>query len=282
MMNSSFPEAIHLVVGGFAAGTLRAAGAKTLLHCDDWLAWGPCSSDPVLHQKLRTTQWGRADDGCGYSIHELASALKKARDGADRGRAVVVWTANTWSDRLSMCWLFTVLATAGGPGNSPLYLADLRTRYEPTKRNGYGNSIALGHNTTKQLLIGFTRARAISWSTVQAGAKLWGLYSHADPTAFDSARRRGFPSLPMLRSVSNAYGVFFPRLLRGLLRPSSLDAALLGFFRHHSLEDWHTLGSVVIWIGENHSNLIQALRAFLNLVTRRIRNGESTRRSLRV
>lgn len=251
-------DAIHLVVGAAAAGTLRSAGAQTVLYCDDWLSWGPCSADASKHRAFRISLWGDVDPGCDFSTRVLGSALNKELLACRRSRPIVIWTANTWTGRLSALWLCSALARVRAARAASIYLSDACTPEQFGSKSAR-TSVELGANGKCQLLATLAKAREVNLAFIESGLRLWQAYASDDPTEFDSARRNRFPDLPLLNFVAGAYGILFPRLAGGRLQLSVMDGVLMEYFATHDSQRWHPVGQVINWILTRHRYLVCAL-----------------------
>jgi len=118
-------DAVHLIRGDSAGGTLRHGGARFIVCIRDTLAYGPSSAEPQKHRRVRNAFWTEVS---GLDVSDLDDTPTSAHDVESAARAfssglpVVVWSGENWSDRLFLWWALDALSRTS-LADRPVWLA---------------------------------------------------------------------------------------------------------------------------------------------------------------
>lgn len=241
---STFREAVHIVAGVSAGGTLYQCGAKEFIFHQDPLCPGPCAVDPIRHVSLRERYWrdicddrkSRKRRHMGpkpwmpfFGLREFAARLKLH----SKRLPIIIWTAASLRDSLAFWWTLDAIERLGFD----------RTRLwigEPQAPANCRNEIERRLVTfpSDWFRAAFDQLRPLNAATAKSGATLWRQFARSNPLAFDAARRNGRLSIPSLAISAERYGLYFPVAVsdtRMRLRLSALDQSL---FETLSTTEW--------------------------------------------
>jgi hypothetical protein len=238
-------NSVH-VIRTAGAPALRALGARNVATFDDWLAWGPCDEEPETHAMLRRQFWNGDDEraAAATDAREVIRKVAEAASGVAGPVDVVIWTSDTWSDRLSLLWFMD--AVLGRP-DIPMIVRIVDAPSTPSGR-AYQRRVrprALTIWPVEQLRIEWAKARTLPPQVIRRGRRLWRQYAARCPLQFDRQRQTGFRALPLMNRVSHAYRLLFPRLALGRVRLSAFDEAILSPLLARGESGWHKASSVV-------------------------------------
>jgi hypothetical protein len=240
----SIENSVH-VIRSAGQEVLRTLGAGKVVTFEDWLAWGPCDQEPETHAMLRRQFWSGRDESLpAPDALDLIQKIEEVNGCGDVPVNAIFWTSNTWSDRLSLLWF---MDAAFRHRHFPLNLWMLDV---PSSASGraYERRVRPCGVTLwpiEQLRCESGHARLLSRETIRCGHRLWRLYASRSPLQFDRERRKGFPGLPMLSRVADAHRLLFPRFIRGKVRLSAFDQAILSPLLESATDQWLRASSIV-------------------------------------
>jgi hypothetical protein len=241
---SHIEEAVHVVPGDSAAGSLACCGVEHLIVLGDRPFPGPCDPDPATHLEKRRAYLrtfmdydpGGDSEGVRDRLCLLAAGLLGAEELAGRlgsyvpVRPVVLWTTSTWADRLIFWRVLDALERAGS--DCAGFWAAEPGLPRGHRRENYHPPPMLGSFHTEEHQAAFEHSRPLGTRVLRAGATMWRKFASVSPLEFDAARRKGSPVFPDLGLVSEVWGAYFPRLVgRDRLMLSLADQALLEALR---------------------------------------------------
>ena len=255
-------DAVHIVCGDSAGGTLKQAGLRVLVD-RDVLAIGPCDPDPVRNDELRHAFWREEWRLAGWPKWPGWKRMRWPRGGK-----VVLWTSCHLPDRLMMWRALEALRSR----DVQLHVAEAA----PMVGILYVDEVA-------QVL---DKAVALIPADIRRGAGMWSLWSAGDLGTLSRWLE------PVLRELVHGYlpGAG-PRLSwfdRALLEPFDTWATPLSGIKQR-IEKLMVFGDLVLltrirrWIdaGALVSRLVPGKSAWTDRELRLTPNGKRLLRGLR-
>jgi Domain of unknown function (DUF1835) len=215
-------DAVHLIRGSSAGGTLRQSGARFVIAAPDSLAYGPSSFDPVEHWGLRSAFWNEVSGSSSLEPEKApiaAAELQAAVQAFPSGLPIVLWSGENWNDRLFLWWALDALSRTS--------LA-LRTIWlaSPLCIHEWDFLESMGCYRPDQITEMFGRAHRFGPKTVKAASARWRLFCATTP--------RGLADIATTREpwfgLSTDYLRFFPRAISKALCVSEFDEVVLSGF----------------------------------------------------
>jgi hypothetical protein len=218
----TFGNAVHLVQGSSAGGTLRQSGARFVVPVRDWLVYGPSSSNPIEHRTLRTTFWSEVlgpDSSESQNAPIAADELEAIGKAFPSGLPLVLWSGENWGERLFLWWALDALSRSS-LAHQPLWLAS------PLLIPDWDFLERMGCYLPDQMKVMFGRAQRLGPGSVKAASARWRHFCASTPRGLSELAA---PEEPWLK-VSADYHRLFPRVSGNALRISEFDEALLTAF----------------------------------------------------
>lgn len=250
MMSAKPPllhSAVHVAFDSAVPEVLSEVGALHVVRVSDSLLMGPCRADHQENRRARLawdSTWNQFDQLC--------------EPGIDWQRPIVLWVAESMSQRVSLWRVCNWLSQLGVPA-SAVYLLSFEAapprRPTAKARPPFDCTASVAHHPEEVLLERLARASAIPRTSYEQAARLWEEYAAPDPRPFVEHCLVGLEGWPELGPLWSFLSSFFPRRhADGVLRVSRYDDLLLlalseepqtpvQIFLHNSptVEEWQYL-----------------------------------------
>jgi hypothetical protein len=224
MPTPSLDQSVHVILGAPLAGSLGQAWGRDFIILRDPLCPGPCNVNPVRHRQQREKYLRGYLEGLAqrnrraYAKYlrslsqEILSApeLVAALAAFPPAKPVLLWTASSWSDRLSLWWMLDAVKRSR-LGLDRFWIAE-PAQPGRVKMEDDLPVTTLGRYPPESLCDAVATLRPLTAELLRAGTALWRAFAGRSATAFDVARqqaRRHFADLPR---VTQGYGFLLPQV----------------------------------------------------------------------